>query len=128
HGEAIETSAVFTLKAILPFTDPVAGFRKRGRRLLPPEFEERPTPANDWHLTPVVQGITDQDSIDDWDPPFPFDQKRVRPQDDTYWEEHRTTPKAFVSYAAGKKMWGSRFGEATSLRVFGNPPDLEARL
>ncbi len=128
HGEAVETSATFTLKAIVPLTEPASGFRKRGRRQDPPTFDKDPTPANDWHLTPVVQGITDQASIDDWDPPFPFDQKRVRSQDDTYWENHPTTPKAFISYAAGQKLWGSRFGDTTSFRIFGDAPQLEERL
>lgn len=117
HGEAKETSARFTLKAIVPLTEPTSGFYKRGRTQMPATYDKRPTTANDWNLTPVVAGITDQASIDDWDPPFPFDQKRVRTQDDTYWENHRTTPKAFISYAAGKRLWGSRFGDATSFRV-----------
>src|SRR5262249_27106597 len=93
--------------------DPAEGFRRRRPR----RFEERPTLANDSDLTPTVEGITDQDSIDDWDPPFPFDQKRVRDQDDIYWQNHRTTPKAFVSLAVGQKLWGSRLGQATSYRI-----------
>ena len=64
-----------------------------------------------------MKGITDQATIADWDPPFPFDQKRIRPQDDEYWENHRTTPKAYVSLAAGQKLWGSRFGNVTSFRI-----------
>lgn len=132
HGQAVETSARFTLKAIVPLTEPASGFRKRGRTQRPAEYDKRPTTANDWNLTPVVAGITDQASIDDWDPPFPFDQKRVRPEDDTYWENHRTTPKAFISYRAGEKIWGSRFGDATSFRIPVTPAltqeQLEARL
>ena len=34
---------------------------------------------------------------------------RIRGQDDDYWNNHRTTPKAFVSLNLGKKLWGSRF-------------------
>ena len=53
----------------------------------------------------------------DWDPPFPFDAKRIRQQDEKYWDDHGATPKAFVSLAAGRRLWGSRFGRTTSLRV-----------
>src|SRR5262249_44197145 len=83
----------------------------------PAEYDQRPTPANDPDLTPEVKGITDQASIADWDAPFPFDYKRIRDQDDVYWENHRTTPKAFVSLATGQKLWGSRFGQVTSFRI-----------
>jgi hypothetical protein len=63
-----------------------------------------------------LAGITDQASIDDWDRPFPFDQSRVRPVDDDYWAEYRTTPKAFVTLNAGRQMWASRFGQVTNIR------------
>ena len=74
-------------------------------------------PANDPDLTPEVKGITDQATIADWDAPFPFDYQRIRDQDDTYWENHRTTPKAYVSLATGRSLWGSRFGDTTSIRI-----------
>jgi putative ABC transport system permease protein len=73
--------------------------------------------AADPGFTPEVDGVTDQQSIGDWDPPFPFDARAIRDQDETYWDNHRATPKAFVSLAAGRKLWGSRFGETTNLRV-----------
>jgi ABC-type lipoprotein release transport system permease subunit len=72
--------------------------------------------AADPAFTPEVPGLTDKASIDQWDPPFPFDARRIRPHDDRYWRDHRATPKAFVSRAAGK-VWESRFGRVTSLRV-----------
>ena len=50
-------------------------------------------------------------------PPFPFDRHRLEPADDEYWELYRTTPKVFVSLATGQRIWGSRFGTATSFRV-----------
>ncbi len=74
-------------------------------------------PAVDRSLTPELKGVTDQESIDNWDPPFPFDSKRVRDQDEAYWDEYRATPKAFVSLAAARRLWGSRFGDTTSIRV-----------
>jgi putative ABC transport system permease protein len=77
--------------------------------------------AADPDLTPQLPGVTDQESINDWDPPFPFDSKRVRDEDEQYWDEHRTTPKAFISLAAGRKLWSSRFGDTTAVR-FAPPP------
>jgi ABC-type antimicrobial peptide transport system permease subunit len=113
HGEAVEEAAQFTLAAILPLRQPTTPFRRRRAA----QFSEAPYWANDPNLTPTVAGVTDQDSIDDWDPPFPFDSTRVRDQDDEYWEFHRTTPKAFVTLADGQKLWGSRFGQLTALRM-----------
>jgi ABC-type antimicrobial peptide transport system permease subunit len=113
HGEEREASAEFRVAAIVPLTTPKTGFTRRA----PAVYDQRPTPANDPDLTPEVKGITDQATIDDWDAPFPYDQKQLRDQDDTYWEHHRTTPKAYVSLAAGRKLWASRFGQTTSLRI-----------
>ncbi|UUO07939.1 FtsX-like permease family protein [Blastopirellula sp. J2-11] len=113
HGIAKETSHQFQVAAITPLTQPDSPASRRG----PAEFDQPPTTANDPDLTPEVEGITDQDSIDDWDPPFPFDNRRIRGVDDEYWENYRTTPKAYVSLSAGKKLWGSRFGDATSIRI-----------
>lgn len=74
--------------------------------------------ANDRGFTPEVAGVTDQESIENWDPPFPFFQSRVRDQDEAYWDQYHATPKAFVSLARGQALWGSRrFGRVTSVRV-----------
>ncbi len=98
HGQVRQSTARFRLAAIIAMTG--AGL--------------------DRNLTPEVRGITDQKSIADWDPPFPFDATRVRKQDEKYWDDYRTTPKAFVSLAAGQRLWSSRFGNATSLQF--DPP------
>jgi putative ABC transport system permease protein len=73
-------------------------------------------------LVPDVAGITDEDSIADWDPPFPFEPARVRTtpphdEDDRYWKDYRATPKAFVSLAAAERLAGSRFGLSTAWHV-----------
>ncbi|MGD9647374.1 MAG: FtsX-like permease family protein, partial [Pirellulales bacterium] len=80
--------------------------------------------AADRLLTPKLKGVTDQVSMADWNPPFPFDGARIRSEDEAYWDDHGPTPKAFVSLATAQKLWGSRFGDATSLRVA--PPADEA--
>ena len=73
--------------------------------------------AADPSLTPQFPGIHDAENMADWDPPFPVDLSRVRPRDEDYWDLHRATPKAFVSLATAQKLWTSRFGALTSLRV-----------
>ncbi len=100
HGEAEESRYTLRLKDVAP----LAGV------------------AADPNLTPEVKGITDEASIADWNPPFPFDAARVRTvppnnQDDAYWREHRATPKAFSGLAQGRSLWGSRFGDTTSIRI-----------
>ncbi len=73
--------------------------------------------AADPDLSPEFPGITDKLDIRDWDPPFPYHNERITPRDERYWDEYRTTPKAYVTLAAGQKLWGSRFGNLTSVRV-----------
>jgi putative ABC transport system permease protein len=73
--------------------------------------------AADRDLSPVYPGITEADSLGDWDPPFPIDLKRVRPIDEAYWKAYRTTPKAFIPFAEGQRLWQSRYGDRTSVRI-----------
>jgi putative ABC transport system permease protein len=72
--------------------------------------------AADRQLAPDYPGITGSDSLADWDPPFPIDLARVRTVDERYWDDYRTTPKAFIEYARGRELWETRYGGATSLR------------
>ncbi len=95
HGKVHERTAEFRLAAVVQLSGAAA----------------------DAQFTPTVRGLTDKQSIQDWDPPFPFDARRVHPDDDRYWKQYRATPKAFVSLAAGRMLWASRFGQTTSLRV-----------
>jgi ABC-type lipoprotein release transport system permease subunit len=74
--------------------------------------------AADRDLAPDYPGITETESFADWDPPFPIDLNRVRPQDEKYWHDYRTTPKAFIPLAKGQELWQSRFGRLTSIRLF----------
>ena len=77
--------------------------------------------ADDPDLTPDYPGITEATNVIDWDPPFPVDLDLIRPADETYWDDHRTTPKAFIPLAAGQRMWASRWGQVTSVRLFPPP-------
>ena len=73
--------------------------------------------AADRNLVPDYPGISESESISDWDPPFPVDLSRIRKQDEDYWKQYRTTPKAFIRLTDGQTLWQSRFGRLTSLRL-----------
>jgi ABC-type lipoprotein release transport system permease subunit len=73
--------------------------------------------AADRNLVPDYPGITGTESLGDWDPPFPMDLDRIRQKDEDYWDRYRTTPKAFVSLEDGQRLWQSRYGRLTSLRI-----------
>jgi putative ABC transport system permease protein len=73
--------------------------------------------AADRELVPDYPGITKETRLADWDPPFEVDLSRVRPQDEAYWQQYRTTPKAWLPLAAGQSLWGHRLGRTTSLRL-----------
>ncbi|MFO1514737.1 MAG: FtsX-like permease family protein [Verrucomicrobiota bacterium] len=72
-------------------------------------------PWADRTLMPDFPGIEKAESTSEWDAGFPLTYK-VRPKDDEYWKQHRGTPKAFITLAAGQKMWGNRFGNLTAIR------------
>ena len=76
--------------------------------------------AGDRDLVPDYPGITESLHLADWDPPFPIDLERIRPEDEAYWDRHRATPKAFVPLAVGQRLWGHRQGRTTALRL--TPP------
>ena len=76
--------------------------------------------AADRDLVPDYPGITESLHLADWDPPFPVDLDRIRPEDEAYWDRHRATPKAFVPLAVGQRLWGHRQGRTTALRL--TPP------
>ena len=117
HGSQKEKSVELTVVDIAKLTEPDKAFRvSRRGQISPAEFKQCPTLANDPNLTPEVPGVTDAQSIENWDLPFDTADK-IRPQDDDYWGNHRTTPKAFVSLAMGQKLWDSRFGNITSFRI-----------
>ncbi len=66
-------------------------------------------------LMPEFPGLAKAESTHDWDAGFPLVHK-IRDQDEAYWKQHRGTPKAFITLAAGQKMWANRFGSLTAIR------------
>jgi len=115
-GIEVEREALFRVAGILELTTPDQPYQTQGRRTVIATFKHPPTAANDPWLTPEVPGVTDAVSIEAWDLPFETASK-IRPQDDDYWQFHRTTPKAFITLGTGQRLWSSRFGDLTSYRV-----------
>lgn len=112
NGKEIERYFSAVVTEIVPITKPSKPyFRTREAK-----FDRPPTIYNDPDLTPTVPGVTDQESISDWDLPFPLERK-IANEDDQYWKDYRLTPKAFLPLAEGKRLFGSRFGDTTGLRI-----------
>ncbi len=77
--------------------------------------------AADRDLVPEYPGITESEDMSAWDPPFPIDLGRVRKEDEDYWHQYRTTPKAFIPLSTAQQLWQTRFGKLTSIRLGDNP-------
>jgi len=106
-NQLVEQSAAFTVHSIIPLEGAAAD------PLWMPEFP----------------GIAEADSNADWTPGLPLDLTRIRDKDETYWDEHRGTPKAFIHYDDARAMWSNRWGHATSLRLpAAETADLETRI
>ncbi|MDZ4851993.1 MAG: FtsX-like permease family protein [Pirellulaceae bacterium] len=116
-GREVEASFDLKIAAIVPLTEPELIAPKKGpNRRQTTLFNQSPTVFNDPALTPDVPGITDQASINDWDLPFSLTRK-IRNEDDDYWQMHRLTPKLFMTLERGQALFGSRFGKVSSIRV-----------
>lgn len=76
--------------------------------------------AADPGLTPEFPGITDKEDLGAWELPFDdadWEKNVNREYGDAYWKQYRATPKAYVNLTLGQRLWASRFGELTSLRL-----------
>ena len=82
--------------------------------------------AADRDLVPEYPGITESEDMSAWDPPFPVDLGRVRKEDEDYWHQYRTTPKAFIPLSIAQQLWGTRFGKLTSIRLQSEDKELTA--
>jgi len=70
----------------------------------------------DRSLMPDFPGMTDAANCRDWDTGFPIKTDAITDKDEKYWDDHKGTPKAFISLAAGQQMWSNRFGDLTAVR------------
>lgn len=80
------------------------------------ERDGQATRAADPDLTPQLEGVTDKESIADWDLPFELTEPVTRADED-YWDARRATPKAFVSQELASRLWKTRWGSVSLLRM-----------
>ena len=81
--------------------------------------------AGDRNLAPDYPGITEANDLIGWDPPFEIDLDLIRQKDEDYWDEYRTTPKAFIPLETGQRLWGTRWGRHTSVRLIPEGAELD---
>ncbi|MFO0813038.1 MAG: FtsX-like permease family protein [Gemmatales bacterium] len=68
--------------------------------------------------TPDFPGM--KATLAEWDPPFPREQwhrEWIRKRDEDYYKQLGATPKLFVHPNTAKKLFASRYGDATSIRI-----------
>ena len=87
-------SARFCIKYIVPITNPIFD------RTLMPDFP----------------GMSEAGNCRDWETGAPVNLDRIRDKDEKYWNDFRGTPKAFISMAAGLRIWNNAFGNTTAVR------------
>ncbi|MHC5082869.1 MAG: FtsX-like permease family protein [Planctomycetota bacterium] len=90
----IEQTAEFTVKQVVPMMAPYAD----------------PT------LMPAYPGLSEAGDCRDWESGIPIDLKKIRDEDEAYWDKYRGSPKAFVSLETAQKLWSNRFGTLTAVR------------
>ncbi|MFZ0280691.1 MAG: ABC transporter permease, partial [Bacteroidales bacterium] len=71
---------------------------------------------SDPSLMPDFPGISGSTTCSGWDAGVPILLDRIREKDEDYWNKFRGTPKAFISYNTGVRLWGNNFGPATAIR------------
>jgi ABC-type antimicrobial peptide transport system permease subunit len=76
-------------------------------------------------LTPEYKGLTDSNSISNWNPPegLVIDKKLVTKEDEDYWAKYKAAPKLLLNFQTATKLWGSAFGDVTSLRIAADKAD-----
>jgi len=82
--------------------------------------------ARDRDLVPEIRGVTDpRANLYDWDRPPVLPKERIRSRvpdrpphpRGTFFNANKATPMAYLNLAAGKKLFGGRFGAVTSVRI-----------
>ncbi len=106
-------------EVVVSYSELAAGddFVKRDRVFTVHSVVEMEALAAERALVPEFPGLTDVDTCAAWDIGLTTDPTKLAdPSNEAYWKEHRATPKAFVTLAAGRSMWSNRYGELMSVR------------
>ena len=78
-------------------------------------------PMQDWvkdgTLSADFPGLTDVERCTEWDSDLPINLDLITDEDEQYWNDYRSTPKAIVPYKSVINDWKTVFGSATGIRV-----------
>lgn len=67
---------------------------------------------------PAFPGLSDVERCADWNIGLPMDETKLAdPDNEAYWKSYGPTPKAFVTFHAGQRLFGTAFGAATGVRL-----------
>jgi putative ABC transport system permease protein len=105
-----------TLK--MTWFDPGTGqlLEERSRHFIICAVLDQESELADPSLMPDFPGIAGSSTCSGWDAGVPILLDKIREKDEEYWNKYRGTPKAFISYAIGREIWGNNFGPATAIR------------
>jgi len=78
----------------------------------------------DTSLSAEFPGLSDVERCTDWDSDLPINMNLITDEDEKYWEDYRSTPKAIIAYETVASDWGNAYGSATAVRVADTEPDL----
>ncbi len=78
----------------------------------------------DSSLSANFPGLSDVERCTDWDSDLPINMDLISDEDEKYWENYRSTPKAIIGYDAVAKDWSNTYGNATAVRITDSEPDL----
>ena len=73
--------------------------------------------VKDGTLSADFPGLTDVERCTEWDSDLPIDMDLITDEDEQYWTDYRSTPKAIVPYKSVINDWKTVFGSATAIRV-----------
>jgi ABC-type antimicrobial peptide transport system permease subunit len=115
-AEDLEAKTADTLK--MEWFNPGTGkmLQEKSRSFVIKSIAENDFRYSDSTLMPDFPGISGSATCSGWDAGVPVKMDRIRKKDEAYWNRYRGTPKAFISYETGKRLWGNNFGPATALR------------
>ncbi len=63
-------------------------------------------------LSPEIPGLTDSADCSGWEAAIPIDFDRIKDEDETYWNEHRSKPKAYLNFEEAQEMFA--LGQCTA--------------
>ena len=119
-AEDIEAETGDSLK--LTWYDPGTGrlLKEKSRKFIIGGILDKDSNLSDSSLMPDFPGIAGSTTCSGWDAGVPIMLDKIREKDEIYWNKFRGTPKAFISYKSGLKLWGNNFGPATAIRFPGS--------